>query len=202
MRTSKHGNREIVRLLPLLGEFQNAAIRHGRLLAKAGVPTKELLRLQNASITDLRQHYSDFGNVARKLSESVAKRVNDAYYQAFTVPGACCPRTKSPHDSRALEISEPANKHIKFRKSGIAEMHIKGLPILWFRTDHPINVLEQPQTIRITKYGRSLTDTLVYEFPANSPRLSLIEINRRSSGDASIVARTRRSAQIKVRIGE
>ena len=169
VRTSKQGNREVQRLLRLLGELQNAAIRHRRMLAKAGVPSKEILRLQNAGITDLRKHDPDFVNIARRLAESVVKRVNDAYHRAFTVHGAGFPRTKSPYGFKTLEISEPANKHIKFRKSGFAEIHIKGLPILRFKTDHRINVLEQPKTIRITQRGRALTATLVYEYPNYPP---------------------------------
>ena len=165
VRTSKQGYRELERLLPLLGELQNAAIRHRRLLSEAKVPSKEILRLQNASITHLREHDLAFANISRRLAESVVKRVNDSYHRAFTVPGAGFPRTKSPYGFRTLEISEPANKHIKFRKSGFAEIHVKGLPVLWFKTDHRINCLEQPKAIRITQHGRALTATLVYEFP-------------------------------------
>ena len=58
---------------------------------------------------------------------------------------------------------------MKFQESGVAEIHIKGLPILWFKTDHRINVLEQPKAIRITQHGRTLTATLVYEFPNYPP---------------------------------
>ena len=104
------------RLLPLLGELQNAAIRHRRMLAQAGLPTKEILRLQNAGITDLRQHDPDFANIARRLAVSVVKRVNDAYHRAYTVPNVGFPRTESPYGFRTLEISEPANKHVKFQR--------------------------------------------------------------------------------------
>ena len=97
------------------------------------------------------------------------KRVNDSYEQAFTVPGAGFPRTKSTYDFRTLEISEPVNKHVKFQKSGVAKIHIKGLPILWFKIDHRINILEQPRAIRITQHSRALTATLVYEFPNYPP---------------------------------
>ena len=169
VRTSKQGYRELERLLPLLGELQNAAIRHRRLLGKAKVPSKEILRLQNASITDLREHDLAFANISRRLAESVVKRVNDSYHRAFTVPGAGFPRTESPYQFRTLEISEPANKHVKFRKSGVDEIHIKGLPVLCFKTDHRINCLEQPKAIRITQHGRALTATLVYAFPNYSP---------------------------------
>ena len=165
VRTSQQGYREVERLLSLLGELQNAAIQHRRLLGKAGVHNKEILRLQNAGITDLRQHDPDFANISTRLAERVVKRVNDSYHRAFTVRGAGFPRMRSPYQFRTLEISEPRNKHVKFRKSGVAEIHIKGLPILWFKTDHRINILEQPRSIRITQHGRTLTATLVYEFP-------------------------------------
>ena len=131
--------------------------------------SKEILRLQNASITDLREHDLAFANISRRLAESVVKRVNDSYHRAFTVPGAGFPRTESPYQFRTLEISEPANKHVKFRKSGVDEIHIKGLPVLCFKTDHRINCLEQPKAIRITQHGRALTATLVYAFPNYSP---------------------------------
>ena len=96
VRTSKQGYRELERLLPLLGKLQNAAIRHRRLMGKAGVPHKEILRLQNAGITDLREHDPDFANISRRLAESVVKRVNDSYHRAFTVPSAGFPKTDSP----------------------------------------------------------------------------------------------------------
>ena len=168
VRTSQQGYGEVERLLPLLGELQNAAIQHRWILGQAGIPNKEILRLQNSSITDLRQHDPDFANISTRLAERAVKRVNDSYHRAFTVRGAGFPRMRSPHQFRTLEISEPRNKHVKFRKSGVAEIHIKGLPILWFKTDHRINVLEQPRSIRITQHGRALTATLVYEF-ANYP---------------------------------
>ena len=170
VRTSRTGYRDIERLLPLLGAFQNAAIRHRQLLARMGVPTHEILRHQNAGITDLRKYDPAFANVDRRITASVAKRVNDAYSRAFTVPSAGFPRTQPPHAFRTLEISDTRVQHVKFRPSGIAEIHIKGLPILWFRTDHRINVLEQPRSIRITKYGRVLTATLVYQFPDYAPQ--------------------------------
>ena len=169
VRTSKQGHREVEQLLRLLGELQNAAIRHRRLLGKARVPTREILRLQNAGITDLRRHDPAFASIARRLAESVVKRVNDAYHRAFTVHDAGFPKTESPYQFRTLELSEPVTKHIKFLKSGVAEIHVKGLPTLWFKTDHRINILEQPKCIRITRHGRALTATLVYQFPDYQP---------------------------------
>ena len=64
VRTSEQDYREIERLLPLPGELQNAVIRHRRLLGKANVPTRGILRIQNASITELRQHVHELGNPA------------------------------------------------------------------------------------------------------------------------------------------
>ena len=96
VRTSKQGYQEVERLLPLLGKLQNATIRHRRMVAKASVPNKEIRRLQNAAITDLRQHDPDFANIFRRLVASVVKRVNDAYHRAYTVPNAGFPRTESP----------------------------------------------------------------------------------------------------------
>ena len=169
VKTSKQGHRDIERLLPILGSLQNSFIRQRHFLAHARVPNNTVLYLQNASITVLSENDPNFTNIARRLAESVAKRVNDAYYRAFTVPGTRFPKTRSPYDFRTLEISEPSVNHVQFLKSGIAEIHVKGLPVLWFKTDHRINVLEQPQAIRITKYGRALTATLVYEFPNYPP---------------------------------
>ena len=82
----------------------------------------------------LREHRQAAGRISRQ-------RVNDAYHRAYSVPGAGFPKTRSPHQFRTLEIAEPSIHHIKFRKSGVAEIHIKGLPILCFNTDHRINVL-------------------------------------------------------------
>ena len=134
-----------------------------------GVPAHKILQHQNVGITELRAHDPDFGNIARRIVESVAKRVNDAYTRAFTVRGARFPRTRSPHAFRTLEISEPRVNHIQLCQSGVAEIHVKGLPVLWFRTDHRINVLAQPRSIKITRNGRTLTATLVYEFPDYIP---------------------------------
>ena len=74
VRTSQQGYREVERLLPLLGELQNAAIQHRWILGQAGIPNKEILRLQNAGITDLRQHDPDFANISTRLAERVVKR--------------------------------------------------------------------------------------------------------------------------------
>ena len=165
IRTNRAGYRELERVLHLLGELQNAAIRHRRILGKARVPGKEILRRQNAGLTELRANDPDFANLARRVSESVLKRVNDAYQRAFNVPGAGFPKIQSPYEFRTLEISEPAVNHVRFSKSGTAIISVKGLPELWFKSDHRIPMLEQPRSIKITKRGRTLTATLVYNVP-------------------------------------
>ena len=120
VRTSKQGHREVEQLLRLLGELQNAAIRHRRLLGKARVPTREILRLQNADITDLRRHDPAFASIARRLAESVVKRVNDAYHRAFTVHDAGFPKTESPlptPDAGTLRASNQARQVPEIRSS-------------------------------------------------------------------------------------
>ena len=128
VRTSKQGYREIARLLPLLGgNCRTQQIKHRWILGQAGVPNKQILRLQSTGITDLRQHDPDFANISTRLAESVVRRVNDSYHRAFTVRGAGFPRMRSPHQFRTLEISEPINKHVKFRKSGVCRDPYQGL---------------------------------------------------------------------------
>ena len=75
VRTSKPGLQAIARVMRLLGE------------------------LQNAGIADLRQNDPAFATIARRLAESVIKRVNDACYRAFTVPGSGLPHTRPPRQS-------------------------------------------------------------------------------------------------------
>ena len=159
VRTSRTGYREIERLLPPLGEFQNAAVRHRQLLGRLGVPTREILRHQNAGITDLRAHDPDFGNIARRLVESVAKRVNDAYSRTLTVQGARFPRTRSPYAFRTLEISEPRVQHIqliddnkscRWRRLFLpVEDEVKH-PVRRYRIDHR----PTSRTIEAETYGR------------------------------------------------
>ena len=92
VRRRRTGYRDIDRLLPLLGEFQKAIIQHRQPLARMGVPARKILQHQNVGITELRAHDPDFGNTAKRIGESVAKRVNDAYTRAFTVRGRTVPK--------------------------------------------------------------------------------------------------------------
>ena len=109
-------------------------------------PTRKYCVSRTPASPKLRGHDPDFANISRRLAASVVKRVKDAYHRAYTVPNAGFPRTESLYGFRTLEISEPRVQHVKFRKSGVAEIHIKGFPILCFKTDHRINSLEQPSS--------------------------------------------------------
>ena len=85
-----------------------------------------------------------------RLLESVAKGVNKSYSTYFKRPEVGRPQTTSPYHNRTLEISEPANKHLKFSKKGWATIRIKGLPVVRFRTDQRLPANEQPKVIRLT----------------------------------------------------
>ena len=113
VRTNKQGHREVERLFRLLGKLQNAAIRHRRLLGKAGVHDKEILRLQNAGITDLREHDLDFANIARRPAESVVKRVNDSYAGGKTVARSPPPPTE-PSDGPGFTFDVGSTASIRF----------------------------------------------------------------------------------------
>ena len=141
VRTSQQGYREVERLPPLLSELQNAAIRHRRILAKAGVPNKEILRLQNAGITELRGHDPDFANISRRLAASVVKRVNNAYHRAYTVPNAGFPRTESPYGFRTLEIYRAASTARQVPEIGCRRDPHQGLPNPVFQDRPPHQLL-------------------------------------------------------------
>ena len=100
---------------------------------------------------------------SRRLLESVAKGVNKSYSTYFKRPEVGRPQTASPYHNRTLEISEPANKHLKFSKKGWATVHVKGLPVIKFRTDQRLPENEQPKVIRITLKPRRLVVSLTYQ---------------------------------------
>ena len=68
-----------------------------------------------------------------------------------------------------MRFPSPARPTSQFQKSGIAEIRIKGLPILWLRSYHRVNCIEQPPAIRVTKHNGTLTATFAYEFPKPMP---------------------------------
>ena len=168
--TSRAGNRQLDKVLLLLGELQNAPVKHRRMLGKLKVPTRDILQRQNAGLADLRANDPAFANMARRLQQSVLQRVNDAYQRAFSVAGAGFPQTRSPYAFQTLEISEPAVAHVTFTKHGYGVLHVKGLPELRFKTDHRIPMLEQPRVVRITRQGQGITVTLVYRIPGYPPK--------------------------------
>ena len=160
--TSKAGYRRIQDALLQLGHLRNALIRH-RNAARGSHRHAFTFKLQNAHLTDLHRNDPDFNAYARRLLESVAKEVNKSYSTYFKRPEVGRPQTASPYHNRTLEISEPANKHLKFSKKGWATVHVKGLPVIRFRTDQRLPENEQPKVIRITLKPRRLVVSLTYQ---------------------------------------
>ena len=89
--------------------------------------------------------------------------MNKSYSTYFKRPEVGPPQTASPYRNRTLEISEPANKHLKFSKKGWATVHVKGLPVIKFRTDQRLPENEQPKVIRITLKPRGIVVSLIYQ---------------------------------------
>lgn len=160
--TSRDGYAAIADAMPIFGELQNALVTQRRYMAGDHRHGRVKLRHQNASITDLHRHDALFNPFARRLLESVAKRINNAWGRAYSDPNAGYPDTDSPYDFRTLEISEPARSHLKLTHDDRAEVHIKGLPTIWFYPDHRLPTDDQPRSIAITKHGRKLTLSLTY----------------------------------------
>ena len=145
-----------------MGHLRNALIRH-RNAARSSHRHAFTFKLQNAHLTDLHRHDPKFNPYSRRLLESVAKGVNKSYSTYFKHPDVGWPRTASPYKTRTLEISEPATQHLKAKKNGWAEIRIKGLPVIRFRTDQRLPDNEQPKVIRITLKPRRLTVSLTYQ---------------------------------------
>ena len=160
--TSEAGYRHLEQALLQMGHLHNALIRH-RNAARGSHRHAFTFKLQNAHLTDLHRHDPQFNPYSRRLLESVAKAVNKSYSTYFKRPEVGRPQTASPYRNRTLEISEPANKHLKFSKKGWASVHVKGLPVIRFRTDQRLPANEQPKVIRITLKPRRLVVSLVYQ---------------------------------------
>ena len=90
-------------------------------------------------------------------------RVNKSYRTYFKHPDVGRPNTASPYRNRTLEISEPANQHLKVKPNGWAAIQIKGLPTIRLRTDERMPKGEQPKAIRITLKPRRMVVSLVYQ---------------------------------------
>ena len=147
--TSEAGYRRIEDALLQLSHLRNALIRHWE-SARGSHRHAFSFKLQNAHLTDLHRNDPVFKSYARRLLESVAREVNKSYNTYFKHPDVGRPRTASPYLNRTLEISEPANQHLKDRKNGWAEIRIKGLPVIKFKSDSRLPKDEQPRVIRLT----------------------------------------------------
>ena len=160
--TSEAGYRRLEAGMLQMGHLRNALIRH-RNAARGYHRHAFTFKLQNAHLTDLHRNDPDFNAYSRRLLESVAREVNKSYSTYFKHPDVGWPRTASPYKTRTLEISEPSAQHLKARKNGWAEIRIKGLPVIRFRTDQRLPDNEQPKVIRITLKPRRLAVSLTYQ---------------------------------------
>ena len=160
--TSKAGYRQLEQAMLQMGHLRNALIRH-RDSARGAHRHAFSLNLQNAHLTDLHRHDPTFNKYARRLLESVAREVNKSYRTYFKHPNVGRPNTASPYQNRTLEISEPANQHLKVKPNGWATIRIKGLPTIRLRTDERMPTDAQPRAIRITLKPRGMVVSLVYQ---------------------------------------
>ena len=163
LTTTTTGYRQLDQALLDMGYLQNALIRHRR-SATGCHKGRFSLKLQNAALTDLHRNDPAYNKHARKLLESVAKRVNLAYAKAFREPMAGFPKTSSPYRFSTLEVSEPAVSHLKVSDDGETGMiHVKGLPLMKFETDGRLPHDQQPRIFRITRTPRRWLLTLVFD---------------------------------------
>ena len=160
--TSAAGFRRLEAGMLQMGHLRNALIRH-RNAARGSHRHAFTFKLQNTHLTDLHRNDPDFNSYSRRLLESVAREVNKSYSTYFKHPDVGWPRTASPYKNRTLEISEPSTQHLKARKTGWAEIRIKGLPVIRFRTDQRLPDNKQPKVIRITLKPRRLVVSLTYQ---------------------------------------
>ena len=166
--TSKAGYRQLEQTMLQMGHLRNALIRH-RDSARGAHRHAFNLNLQNAHLTDLHRHDPTFKKYALRLLESVAREVNKSYRTYFKHPDVGRPNTASPYRNRTLEISEPANQHLKVKPNGWAAIQIKGLPTIRLRTDERMPKGEQPKAIRITLKPRRMVVSLVYQQEPKDP---------------------------------
>ena len=163
LTTTRMGYRRLDQALFDMGHLQNALIRHRR--AATGCHKGRFsLKLQNAALTDLHRNDPAYNKYARRLLASVAKRVNLAYAKAFREPMAGFPQTTSPYRFSTLEVSEPDVSHLKISDDGgTGLIHVKGLPLMKFRTDRRLPKSVQPKVFRITRTPRRWLLTLVFD---------------------------------------
>ena len=160
--TSRAGYRRVDQALLQMGLLANALVQH-RKSANSSHRGEFSLKLQTASLTDLHRNDPEFNPYARRLLEGTARRVNKAFRDAYK-RGVPRPSGWNPHRNDTLEISEPANRHLRI-KGEKGTIHIKGLPKLTFNADHRLPENIQPRVIRITRKPRRLVVSLVFHRP-------------------------------------
>ena len=160
--TSRAGYTQLEQSMLQMGHLRNALIQH-RDSARGSHRHAFNLSLQNAHLTDLHRHDPAFNKYARRLLESVAREVNKSYRTYFKHPDVGRPNTASPYRNRTLEISAPANQHLKVQPNGWATIRIKGLPTVKLQTDERMPTDTQPRAIRITLKPRRMVVSLVYQ---------------------------------------
>ena len=168
--TSRSGYRQLEQAMLDMGWLYNALIRH-RESARSSHRRSWSLKLQSAHITDLHRHDPAYNRYARRLLDRVAKRVNTAYSEFFKNPHERSkPNTISPYRFNTLELSEPANLHLKTSEDGrFGYIHVKGLLRLTFKVDGRLPEDEQPRIIRITRTPRRLNVCLVFQVEKDIP---------------------------------
>ena len=154
-----------------LGRLQNALILH-RQSANGSHRRKWSPNLQNAHLTDLHRNDPAYNRYGRRLLESVAKRVNTSFSEYFKRPEYGRARTASPYQFNTLELSEPANRHLKLSESGkTGYVHVKGLPRLTFKVDGKDSPkTSSPRMIRITPTPRRFNVLLVFKMEKEAPK--------------------------------
>ncbi len=165
--TNRAGYTEIDRIMRLCGQAHNDMIRRYHYLQDKGVSPTKIRRVLNEDNTYLKNHNQEWSDLARPILTGIQFRTERAFKREEEVEEAGAPKTKSPHQFQTLEINEPSKNHLKRRESDTknpkGEVHIKGLPHLWFDADDRLDFATQPRVIRITRQGRILTLCLVVE---------------------------------------
>ena len=168
-----------------MGLLYNAFVKHRR--SSTGSHRRQFsLKIQNAHLTDLHRNDPTYNRYARRILEGTARRFNTAYSAAIKRPEVGFPRTHNPHWNNTIEVSEPGVGHLDTDpERDLGTVHIKGLPVLTFRTDHRLPKDQQPRVIRITRTPRRTTLNLVFDVDPIPFRPSPTGIRRnRSRGQA------------------
>ena len=146
-----------------MGVLYNALVKH-RQSSTSTHRRRFSLKVQNAHLTDLHRNDPTYNRYARRILEGTTRRLNRAYQAAFSRPEVGFPRTQNPHWNNTIEVSEPSVGHLKIdQEKNQGTVHVKGLPVLTFRTDRRLPRDQQPRVIRITRTPRRTTLSLVFD---------------------------------------